>query len=71
MKMPMMPVREEGDGEVGVHRVNGKIQVTVTTNGETQSVLMSEYNAWRIFGMLSVMVGLSLPSVIAKAIKLG
>lgn len=67
-----MPERQEGDGECGVSSPEvGVITITATQNGKTTTVVMSEYNAWRAFGMLSVLLGIPLPKKIAKAITLG
>jgi hypothetical protein len=35
----------------------------------TQSITLSRYNAWRIFGMLAVILGIPLPSKLGKLIK--
>jgi hypothetical protein len=66
-----MPERLPTDGPVGVGRgKDDTIRVDVSTAGVTQHLVMSEHNAWRVFGMLSLMLKIPLPSKTAKAIKL-
>ena len=66
-----MPPRQTIDGPVSVDRPDpGWIGITVETNDTPARVTMSEYNAWRVFGLLSVMLGLPLSKVVSKAIKL-
>lgn len=71
--MPLkMPERGPGDGPVAVRRpTDGEIAIAATTDGVEGCVVMSEYNAWRVFGMLSMMLGIPLPPATGKAIKLG
>lgn len=65
-----MPERQPGDGDVKIRRHPGAIEVEVTTCHKTESIMMSEYNAWRLFGMLSCMLDLPLPKAVGKAIVL-
>lgn len=70
-RIPKMPARLPSDGAVAVTRVDDHhLTASVTTNGTTETVIMSEFNAWRVFGMLSVMLGIPLPVALGKAIKL-
>lgn len=66
-----MPPREKSDGRVSVNRVDDKIKIEVVTDGKTESATIGEYNAWRVFGMLSLMLDLPLPTNVGKAIKFG
>jgi hypothetical protein len=64
------PPREPCDGQVSVNRHKDELCISVTHNGQDQGLVMSEYNAWRVFGMLAMLLGVSLPKKIAKAIKM-
>ena len=67
-----MPKRRPTDGPVSVSRpTDGVIQISCTNAGDISAVAMSEYNAWRAFGMLALMLEIPLPPSIGKAIKLG
>jgi hypothetical protein len=68
--MATQPAREPHDGQVSVTREGECLRVTVTHNGESASVLMGEFNAWRIFGMLAMMLEISLPTALLKKIKM-
>lgn len=68
--MSKQPKREPGDGPVAVNRFGGKILVSNTVDGVSSTVELSEYNAWRVFGMLAVILGVQLPKNIAQAIKM-
>ena len=65
------PARLPEDGEASVHRVNpDHICIAADLNGETQRVYVSNYNAWRLFGMLAFMLGIKLPAKLLREIKL-
>lgn len=65
------PPRSPHDGAIGVDRITGgKLVISVETNGDTQSVICSEYNASRILGALAVILGVRLNSQDAKSIKM-
>lgn len=64
------PEREPDDGAVNIGRRGGKLVVSVETGGLTHELVMSDFNAWRVFGMLSLMLGIELPAKLRKAIKL-
>ena len=64
------PERKPWDGPVEVLRVGDYISVSATDQATKSTIMMSEYNAWRVFGMLAVILGVPLPKYIAKAIKL-
>lgn len=66
-----MPDRQPRDGAVSVTRgADGEgICIAVTDSGEEQGLHMTDYNAWRILGMLSVMLELPLSKASSKAIK--
>lgn len=64
------PERKPWDGPIKVQRIGDYISISVEQNSEAQGMKISEYNAWRVFGMLAVILGVPLPKYIAKAIKL-
>ena len=70
--MPLkQPARRPEDGAVNIRREDDDhYTIEVTTNGVTQAVLASGFNAWRVVGMLAMMVGIPLPSWVGRAIKL-
>ena len=71
------PARRPTDGMVEVQRMDNStlgddmINIRVTTGGEDHFITCSPFNAWRVFGMLSVMLGIPLPAATGKAIKIG
>lgn len=68
----VMPARQPTDGPVSVNRpAEGELAISVETGGEIHTIRMSEYNAWRVFGMMSIMLGIPLGAEARKAIKLG
>jgi hypothetical protein len=51
--------------------MDGTIEITVTTtSGKTQTMVISEYNAFRIFGTLAVMLEIPISKAVGKAIIL-
>lgn len=72
MTVPKMPARRPEDGAVKVTRLDGDfIALDSTWDGKAESLVVSEYNAWRLFGLLSLILGLHLPKKVSAAIKLG
>lgn len=70
--MVKMPSRQPKDGAVAVSRLDSDfIALDATYGGDKESLVVSEYNAWRLFGLLSVMLGLPLTKKVSKAIHLG
>lgn len=68
--MLKMPERKPSDGPMGVSRPGPEqITITATTDGEMQSITMSDYNAWRTLGVLAMMLGIPLSKEVGKAIK--
>lgn len=65
-----MPARAELDGPIRVQRIGESLIVEATQGGMTTRVEMSEYNAWRTFGCLALLLEIPLPPHISKAIKL-
>lgn len=64
------PERSASDGPVSVTRpAANKIAICATTDGQGGELVMSEYNAWRVFAMLAVILGIPLPAK-ARKIKL-
>ena len=71
--MGAQPPREPGDGSAEVARLPiapSRVTICVETDGERQYITIGEYNAWRVFGMLALILGVDLPKRIAKDIKL-
>lgn len=66
----MQPHREPSDGQFTVERVGGKVLISVTTDDVEQTIVMGEFNAWRVFGTLAMFFGVRLPKKVAKAIQL-
>jgi len=70
--MLKMPSRLPEDGGITIERGSENyLVIGVTNDGKPESIITSEYNAWRIFGALSLMLGIPLPSKTAKEIKMG
>lgn len=70
MTIPAMPARKSSDGPMKVTAVDDDtIRITVETNGVSESVTMSRYNAWRVFGAMSLFLDLPLSKALGKAIK--
>lgn len=69
-----MPEREEGDGAVGLkwesRLGDNRLWLKVETDGAHYSVPISEHNAWRLFGILAVMLEIPLSKRVGKAIRL-
>lgn len=67
-----MPERHLEDGVVVVRRATefDTIEVSVERANCFETLRMSEYNAWRLLGCLSVLLGLPLSKEVGKAIKL-
>lgn len=62
-----MPERLPGDGAVKVeHLPNGRVLLVAEGEG---FITVSLYNAWRLLGMMSLILGLPLSKKAAKAIK--
>ena len=71
------PARRPTDGQVEIQRMDkttlgdDMINIRVMTGGEEHFLTCSPFNAWRVFGMLSLMLGIPLPAATGKAIKIG
>lgn len=64
-----MPERQWGDGPVTVTKpVCKTVVIEVETAGQIDRITTSDYNAWRLFGALSIALGLPLPPAVSKAI---
>lgn len=68
--MADQPDRSTSDGAVECHRVGDLLVVTAVQNGHETRLTLSEYNAWRVFAILAVMLGIALPKKLMKCIKL-
>lgn len=64
------PARGPEDGPVVVRWIGDLLEIEATGAGGTESVIMSQYNAFRIFGMMAMALGIKLPASVAKGIKL-
>lgn len=64
-----MPERQPDDGPLGVDRPHGQDGYLRFKHGD-QWMVLSEYNAARLFGMLALFLNIPLPSALGKAIKL-
>ena len=65
-----MPERQPNDGAVSVSRPSigaDEIWISVENGNHTSTLRMSPYNAWRVLGLLSCMLGLPLVKAAAKA----
>lgn len=64
--------RQPTDGGVTVTRAReGHISISVTTSGVMENIECSEFNASRVFAMLSLMLGIPVASGVLKRIKMG
>ena len=69
--MSAQPARAAEDGPASVTRIeDGRLAISVTTGGLEYTVVCGEFNAWRIFAMLALLLGISLPGKLMKGIKL-
>lgn len=64
------PPRAETDGAVRVWWDGDDLCVSCETDGKGQMVKMGEFNAWRIFGMMAVLLKVTLSKKVSKGIKL-
>lgn len=64
------PPRTADDGEVSIRVHEGVYTIVVVHKGEHQVLHAAGYNTWRLFGMLSTMLGVRLSKKVAKAINL-
>lgn len=65
-----MPARADFDGPISVRRIGEVLIIEATQGALTTHVEMSEYNAWRAFGCLSLLLDIPLPPHVGKVIKL-
>ena len=65
------PPRLDTDGAVHVQAIDDhqKLMVSVVDDGTEHTIVMSPFNASRVFGMLAMMLGIPLPPATGKAIK--
>jgi hypothetical protein len=68
-KRVKMPARAESDGRIECNREGEHLLLSCTQDGATTSVRMSDYNAWRAFGLLAIMLKIPLPDAVSKEIK--
>ena len=67
------PQRLPTDGAILVEKLphTGHVMVSVTSEGHTEVILMSTWNARRVFASLAVVLGLPLQKKIAESIEMG
>lgn len=68
--MVEQPERAETDGRVHVAWTGEHLTVMCCQNGEETTIRMSRYNAWRVFGFMALMLGISLPKKLQESIRL-
>lgn len=61
-----MPERTADDGPLSIRREGTLIFI----EHEGEAIAFGEYNAWRLFGMLALMLGIPVGARILRAIKL-
>lgn len=66
--MLKQPDRLPDDGSVRVE-CSGHNHSLVYIEVDGQNIMMSQYNAWRLFGMLALLLKIPLTRAVAKAIK--
>jgi len=65
------PARGPDDGPVAVRAgAGGRLEIEVTTADKVQVITVTPFNAFRIFGMMALMLGIKLPAAVGKGIKL-
>lgn len=64
------PDRRPNDGEVAISREGDNFVLTCRTGDHTYRLVAGPFNAWRLFGLLALMLEVKLPSAIGKRIKL-
>ena len=63
--------RQPGDGSVHITRESDqRIRIAITTNDVTETATMSEFNARRLLGVLSLMLDLPLSTAAAKRVMM-
>lgn len=76
---PKQPPRESCDGEIHVstlgaaadeHGYHKRFVISVMHDGRSQSMEMSGFNLWRLFGALSLFLGVRLAKKVGKSINL-
>jgi hypothetical protein len=66
----VMPERKPSDGGVSVNLTSHPGRVTIVVEGEGGGTLcLSEYNAWRLIGMLCFLLKVPLTRAAQKAIR--
>lgn len=73
--MSEQPARSACDGAVGVSRETafpelGELLMHAEHDGARQVIRCSEYNAWRLFVMLGLILGANLPAKLLKSVKM-
>ena len=69
--MAKQPPRASTDGPIDVYLDDeDRLVLTCKTDGETSSVVMGKYNAWRAVGLLAVMLRIPLPAKLSEGIQM-
>jgi hypothetical protein len=59
------------DGDVQISAMGDeRLLITVISDGRIESIICSKFNASRVFGLLSLMLGINLPANVGGAINL-
>lgn len=66
----MQPERTEHDGEVEVRREGATIILSATQHEHPHFLPVSEFNAWRLFVALALVLGAQLPKKLLKTIRM-
>jgi hypothetical protein len=66
----MQPQRSEHDGQVEVRREGAIIILSATQHEHPHFLPVSEFNAWRLFVALAVVLGAQLPKKLLKSIRM-
>lgn len=70
-KTGKQPPRSESDGPVGIRVLAGtRLCITATQDGRETELVVSAHNAWRVFGLLTFVLGVKLPAKLMKEILL-
>jgi hypothetical protein len=64
------PERQPVDGPVEVRREGTCIHLSATHDGHHRFMTVTEFNAWRLFVMLALILGVSLPKKLLKSIRM-
>lgn len=65
------PARSPSDGPINVDNTSSsRLRISVETDGVMGTIEIGYFNAWRLFAILALMLGVPLPKKLAKEIVL-